>query len=537
MKKISVQTWIVLGTALLYFAFFSVLSICAHRGFQTQMNDLGNMDLAFRQASKGNLTMPTSNLPSGQACSRLAIHTNFIFWLLAPLYWVWPNPEILLILTSFACALSGVGLYFFSKQHLGSSRWNLVPAFAFWLSPLVHDANLYDFHILTVTTALIIWTAWAFDSGRLRTAWILLGLAVICQEDIPMVTFFLGLYLVFTGKPRRGIPVMVLSVLYTGFLAEVILPFFRHGQQLWSDISDRYSYLGYSPEAILMAMIKHPEKFFSVIIQHDHLRFPIYLLICGAAVGVTAWPMLLLILPQLSLALLSETSWSTRVTGTYYWVICEAVIIMACVLAAKRSMKKKQGNFRWQLAYLGTVTVVLSLIFSPTPYGMGASWDNYAPVTERKTLNEILRIVPENAEICVQNNIGPQLSQRPFVWSYPHRCEMKKAKYMLFYLRYTSGRNSGFFVRTLDLIIFQISLKELLAGVEWLIRIPGWRLVVQKDGFYLFGRGASSALEQEEALRKFREDADIMEKAYKAANQYYIPWSGYLTGGYARVHF
>ncbi len=532
MPKMSPQSRAIAAAAILYLAVFSYFSILAHRGLQTQMNDLGSMDQSIWQASRGNLSMPLSNLPGGETASRLSVHANFIFWLIAVFYRLWPNPEFLLFLTSLACCLAGAGLYFFSRRHLGESWWSLVPPLAFWLSPMVHDANLFDFHILTVAAAMIVWSAWAFEAGRLKTGWICAVLAMSCKEDMPLAVFFLGTYLALTGRRKQGGQVMLAAALYSGLLLLMAHFYFQEGRQVVSELGYRYKHLGNTPAEILTAVFRRPGEVLSLVSAPSHMRLPVYFLLSGGLAGLTAWPMLLLLAPSLLVGLLSSIAWSTRITGTYYWVVSEAVIIMACVIAAGKKIKVSPKSFSWQLAYLGIATIIFSLIFSPLPYGLGASFANFSLPPERAALQEAAKLVPEEAELCVQNNLGPHLFHRPSVRTFPSRCNMKKAEYVLVFLRCTGGPDSGFFVRTFDLVIFQRPVADYLNEVGALMQSPEWGLIFQKDGFYLFRRGAPQPAAPEAAARKFRDDARLMTEAREAAAKNYFSWSAYLTAPY-----
>ncbi|MDA1278207.1 MAG: DUF2079 domain-containing protein [Verrucomicrobia bacterium] len=110
----------VLAGVVVYTAVMAALSIERHGALRTQMNDLDE-----------------------QLRSRIGVHANVIFWPLGFLFKLWPEPEFLLILTSLACGLAGLGIYFFSRLHLGDGWPAVIPAAAFLLSPIVHDANLY----------------------------------------------------------------------------------------------------------------------------------------------------------------------------------------------------------------------------------------------------------------------------------------------------------------------------------------------------------------------------------------------------------
>jgi len=56
-RKGRAATLLVLGLALAYTLFLSTLSILAHRGLKTQMNDLGNADQALWAAAHGDWAM------------------------------------------------------------------------------------------------------------------------------------------------------------------------------------------------------------------------------------------------------------------------------------------------------------------------------------------------------------------------------------------------------------------------------------------------------------------------------------------------
>jgi uncharacterized membrane protein len=62
-----------------------------------------------------------------------------------------------------------------------------VPSISFWISPIVQDANLYDFHAITIGTACIVWSSWAFEGNRRIAGWAFLSLALACQEDFALI--------------------------------------------------------------------------------------------------------------------------------------------------------------------------------------------------------------------------------------------------------------------------------------------------------------------------------------------------------------
>ncbi len=519
---------VIIGLAIAYTLFLSTLSTIQHYGLKTQMNDLGNVDQALWAAANGDLAMTQSNDIDGQLRSRIGIHANLIFYLLSVIYLLLPYPEFLLILTSAACALAGTGIYAIARKRLGDTWWAVVPAVAFWISPIVHDSNLYDFHIITVVTALIVWAFWAFDTNHPRIGWILLILSLLCNEDVALVTLMLGIYLFLSGSRRTGLLVAGVSLLYFVIVLTVIVPFFNngHGLSKLEGPGNRYAWLGSGHGEISQSIINHPYMVFKYVTRPDHLRLIVYLMLCGGLVSLRAWRLLLVTLPPITEGILANGHWMTRVTGTYYWVISEAIIVIACILAVEWRVKHSPRRFPWQLVYLGGATLVLSIILSPLPYSISSTWQNYALPPERHTLREIRQIIPVDASVCVQNNLGPHLSQRRDIAVFPRRCN--EADYALFHLRYVGGPDSGLFVRSSSLL-FTMSPQYMTWVVKSMVLSQDRDLIIRKDGFYLFAHHAPDRKNYEYTLRQVDADSKLLESTYREASHFRWSWSRYLT--------
>lgn len=520
--------YIALGLSIVYIVFLSTLSVLQHHGLRTQMNDLGNADQALWAAANGDLTMTQSNDMDGKLRSRIGVHANFIFYPLSLLYLIWPDPRLLLVLTSIACAAAGMGLYAIARHRLGDAWWSVIPVTVFLISPIVHDSNLYDFHITTVVAALFVWTFWAFDTCRYRLGWALFILSLLCNEDVALMTMMFGLYLALRGSRQKGLLIIGISLFYFILVVSVVVPIYNEGlgPSKLEGYANRYSWLGSNPSGILISLFERSLEVIKHIMQPDRLRLPLYLLISGGVAGLGAWPILLIALPQIMAALLANGIWMTRITGTYYWVISEAIIVIACILAAEKHMKDRKGRLPYPLMYLALITVILSVLLSPLPHGIFSSWDNYAFNQEAETLDDVIRVIPEDASACVQNNLGPHLSQRHDIASYPRRCD--SAEYALFHMRYVGGPDTGLFVRSSPLL-FTISPYKISSIVYEMLLSNKWGLVYQKDGFYLFRRENKPVIDTKNALTEFKQDYEIFMKGQYESSRHWQRFSIFLV--------
>lgn len=500
---------IVATLAIVYTVCMSALSIRQHHAFRTQMNDLGNHVQAIESAAHGNLAMAQSNTLDPAIDTRLGVHANLVYWLIAPLYRVIPMPELLLILASIGLGAAGLGLFAYARHRLGETAWCLVPPIAFWASPIVHDSNLYDFQVLALASAFTIWMVWAFETGHRRTAWTLLALACACKENMPLVTLFYGVALMLDPARRRtGARIALVSAVYFAAVVWVMIPLINggHGLEKLHGSGSRY---GWITPGLLVEQLVRP----------DRLRVPVYLCISGAIVALGQWRLLLPVIPEVGASVLSDMPFTTRVTGTYYWLICISFIMMACVAAAAPTVRAQPPRRPWPLVYLGGVTVVLSLLLSPLPHAVGSSWRNYDLPSDRGAFDRVAARIPDSAAVCAQNNLGPHLEPSRAIYVFP---ACRDAEYVLVWPRYIGGPDAGLSVRTT-----RIPMGYGLVSAGWLR--DGWSLVTEDRGCYLFRRAPAGTSDTGPAIDALKRDVWRSERDHASARVGGFGWTRWLN--------
>jgi uncharacterized membrane protein len=515
MQKAPLRAWLaaltsrraVLASAGAYVLFTATLSVVQHLGLRTYLSDLGNADRSLWAITQGDWLMHIVARPDGTSLSRLSIHVNFIYWLLAPLYFISPAPEQLLVLNALACGAAGLALHALARLELGETPWTAVPPLVFWTSPIVHDANLFDFRPIVLATALLLWAIWAFRVRRMRLGGVVVALALLCQEDVSLLVVATGAYFALTGRRRLGAVLAGVGLVYLALAMKVVLPAFQDVASQGGLSARRFGWLrgggGAAP-----GLLGH-------LLRPDRLRVPVYLLLSGAVVAFRAWPILLLTLPQLGLSLLSSQPWPSRLTGTYYLLPSLAAIVFAVTAAAARGGPRR----RWRLGYLAGVTLFLSFLLSPLPHGVFSSWANYSLSGDRQVLSAVAKALPPDAGLCVQKNLGPHLGHRRYVVKHP-RATCEAATHALFHLRDVGGPDSGLFTRTDGFMLYDASVDDLRGTVRGFLTSPRWGLVEQREGFYLFERGVPHRVPLTEAIGRFERDARIIDDQRREASRH-----------------
>lgn len=498
----------------LYVAVFSSFSILQHEGLKTQMNDLGHMDHAIWEASRGNLSMPQVDSKTGEVRSRLTVHANYIFWFIAPLYKVYSSPYLLLILSSLACAFAGLGIFLLSLKKWGVSVWAFIPPMSFWLLPWTQDANLYDFHAITLGAAFAVGVIWAQAEKKVGLSYLFLLLLLMCKEDFALVGLGLGAHWIISGDKKQGWIIVLFSVLFASVSLGYIVPFFSNGEIL-SGPDGRYAWLGVGAENILIGFFKQPEKVIDHIAKPDHLRLLfLFALIIGPAWKAKTF--LLPIIPPVMAALLADFSWMTRITGTYYWVICAAIIVIASLQLSKKT-----------ILYTFFVSFFLSIVFSPLPYSLSTSISHFYVNNHLDKVKDLMELVPSEAPLCVQNNLGPHFSQRHYIHSFNGDCN---AKYAVFYLKYVAGPNVGVSAKTLPEMLIGRDPKELAEEIMQLLEKPEWGVIAMNEGVYIFEKNSDRKSEDPGMVRRWvKRDIEKFHQASEEAQKAFWPISKYLN--------
>ena len=148
-----------------YAAGFTALSILRDRAFETARFDLGNMVQAVWNTAHGHLLEITSL--QGDQISRLGAHVDPILVVFAPLWWLWPSPDLLLTGQAVAVALGALPVFWLADKHLRSERAALGFALVYLLLPAVEWLTLNEFHPVALATPLLLYAFWFLDEDRL----------------------------------------------------------------------------------------------------------------------------------------------------------------------------------------------------------------------------------------------------------------------------------------------------------------------------------------------------------------------------------
>jgi uncharacterized membrane protein len=453
-----------------YGAAFAALSVLRQRAFATGRFDLGNMVQAVWWTAHGH-PLRMTNL-HGQQISRLAAHVDPLLAVFGPLWWIWPSPDLLLVVQALAIAAGAWPVYKLAVKHLGSPRAGLGFALAYLLYPATGWLTLNEFHPVALATPLLLFAFWYLDNDRLLPFALCAIAAAASKEEIGLVVAGFGVwYAVARGRTGAGLAIAGLGFAWSAIAIAVVIPHFHTAGE--SDFYGRYSEVGGSAAGIVKTAFTHPGRIAHAAFSGRDLRYLAQLVLPLAGLSLLAPLVLVAALPELAINLLSATPTQTSIHFHYTAGLIPPLVI-AAVLGARRLP-------RWTIP-VAMVAVAAALVGN---YRLGPlpGWRNVpggskfqataARVSEHDRIAaRALALIPKDAVVSATNTLGAHLSARRRVLSFPY---LQDATWIA-----ADETQPGYGDRYAPL--------PTALALAALRRDADWRLVFERDGLLVFNR-------------------------------------------------
>lgn len=382
----------VVGFAIVY----SLIGLVRHWRFGSNAFDLGIFDQAVWHLSR--FERPASTV-SGFS-NILGDHFSPLLLALAPLYWIAPRPETLIVAQSVLFALSLVPVFLFGRRRLDRRATLLLTASCgfFWG---LQRAAAFDVHEIAFAPLLIGTALLAMDRRWWTLFWIAAGVLALVKEDLLPLLAIMGLYLIWVGERRRGAVLVAASA--TGFVlvVRIVIPALSDAGAYQH--AGSYGWIAERPWLLPLQLVSPPAKLETMLMW----LAPFALLPLASPLGLLAVPIALtrLLSP-------SPTHWGT---SFHYSAPLAPILAMSAAdaLAGIASRRPTIASGRRLTWIVSGACVVLSLILP----GNQPFWDlldpqDYTLTAVHRSGHAVVRSIPDGASVVAQSPVVPHLSRR-----------------------------------------------------------------------------------------------------------------------------
>ena len=406
--------------ALAYFILLTGAAWRLHARFLTHALDLGYFDQIVWNIAYGQPFANTLKYP----WNFTGDHFSPILACLAPLYWLWPDVRALLAAQSLALALAGLPIYWLARGDGLSSGEGTLPAhrlgtclallvlLAFYLNPALHLINLSDFHEIALVTPFVSLAVYALAVRRYRLMAVALFFALLCKEDVAILTLAFGVYLLFDARTRGwGAVIGLISLAWLALAVQVVIPAFREEGD-YGSIGARYGYLGASLGEALSTLLTRPDVPLAHLARWDILAAFLRQLLPTGFSALLGWPLFALSLPVFLYLQLSE---EPSLYTLQEWHV--APLLPLLFAAATQGLGYLRGKWRT----LGVAAMCIGSLYAFTqdsllPQALTAQG---TPPQRASRIETIIDRLSPDAIVSAQSDIVPHVSQRREVYVFP----------------------------------------------------------------------------------------------------------------------
>jgi len=439
---------VLLGLMILtYIFYFSWFTVLRYQTLFAHYFDLGIMHQTvyntFMSLKTGDFTrfLELTNPHGFDQVKRMAIHNDMFLALLAPFYFLYSGPEMLLIIQAIVVGLGALAVYnisktIFEKNHQAKSI-SLVFSFAYLMYPALQRANQFDFHAAVLATPLLLFMYYFYIKKRYTSSLLCALGALLTKEQVGLTLAFFGIYVSYMALWQiKNKAVKIKELLFAGvfifvgigwFIASMtyIIPFFRQGVHF---ALTYFGDFGDTPQGVFIGLLKNPLLVLQTLFRKETF---VYILNIFGPLGFLSFlsPLHLIIAaPEFAINILSKSE-AMRNIYYHYTAVTTPFVVISAMYGYKtflHIMRKVSHNFLLLNTSFLLCVLIFSYFLSPLPYSKAPEvhpilW----PSQERYEAFKWQHILAdEKIKVMASGHMGPVFSSRRFFYNFSERYDL-----------------------------------------------------------------------------------------------------------------
>lgn len=339
-----------------------------------------------------------SSVLQAHGSSLLGVHSMLIFFIIMPLYKIWPHYQTVLFL-GIAAMAAGVFPMFLLARTRFSIGTSLIIALAYLSHPTIAGAagaqatsELRFLPLLLLTSLLF------FQKQRVIPFILLAILTLSIREDISLLFVLLGLYAVIRRKRWYWsvIPI-VMGLGWLLLMTKLVIPASNPAGE-FTRIQVVFEEFGGSQENLFFFLISHPWKLLTSIFSNPSGMGFIYALFQTTGFGI---PLLSGLVVLASPALAENLLINRPSINAHHAILATIPLLVAFIFGAYNLDRMTSGIKRIGSGTLSRKAAILLLFSCLSAFHIWFSPGYYTPRYNYDTAREILNMLPDDATVVL----------------------------------------------------------------------------------------------------------------------------------------
>ncbi|MBE5938418.1 MAG: DUF2079 domain-containing protein [Lachnospiraceae bacterium] len=409
----------VIGIALFAFLIYiGLLSVVRCLNMKSPSYDFGIFSQMFYYMKEG--LGPLTTCERDGLLSHFKVHMSPIFYVLLPIYYVFPSPVTLLVMQVIIVGSAVIPLFLICRKKKLSNFLTICICITYLFYPAMRGGFFYDFHENKFLTPLILWFIYFMEEKKIMWSVIFGALTLMVKEDAPIYIACLALYYAITRKENKekfeAIIYLGVSVIYF-FIVVHYLSVVGDGA-----MTGRFgNFLSSNDDSIvymIVNIVKNPPYFFTQLLDVEKLEFLLWTMLPLAFIPVLSRKLAnyILILPYLLIHFISNYRYQHEIYYQYTYGTMALLFFMVILFFSENSdtVEKRKQNIK-----LAVIMAMAALIMSTSAISIKEYYlDEYKTNTESyKQVREAFEsYIPKNASVEASSYYVVPLSSRKYIY-------------------------------------------------------------------------------------------------------------------------
>ncbi|MCA9713751.1 MAG: DUF2079 domain-containing protein, partial [Myxococcales bacterium] len=408
------------------------LVLIEHYNLDTHVYDLGIYTNIFWHNMHGNWL--------GCTFCKLDVHYSGhydpILIAFTPLFAISPRAETLLYIQTFWLALGAVPTYLIGRHHLKDTWSALMLAGLYLLNPGLSSANMFEFHSLTLSIPIVLWTVHFLDTDNHLAYWPTLAILLLTREDMAIMSCCVGAYAILSRRSATGLATIGIAVAWFVFIKTQVMTSSEVVAVKSTREADSHMY--YFAEAVqntdegikglVLTLVTNPIFALKLLFKTDKLYFLAYQFLPLLCLPLLSGRRLVLFgYGALFIGLVSRHEVFSM--GFHYTSLIVPALILATPAGLKRvtsgRLARERGYERQRLKHALLLTAVAASLLTSWKFGplfgnrfYKAGW-NVMKVDQPRdrirayqNLQKVIAEIPQEAAVSAASHIGAHVATR-----------------------------------------------------------------------------------------------------------------------------
>lgn len=400
--------------ALLFAATSIAVSILRLKTYSTPNYDFGIFSNMYHHMKTG--FSPITSCERDKFLSHFAVHFSPIFYVLLPIYCIFPSPATLLVSQTVILYIGIIPLYLIMKNHKLSHWTMILISVAYSAYPPITQACTYDIHENCFLLPLLLWMIYFYEKDKKILLLVFALLVLTVKEDAFVYVAIFALYVMFAHRDfKKGGLLLLISFVWFALASYYIN---HHGMGI---MSSRFSNLSKDDEGlfgVVKTLMLNPGlviKQIFFVAEKDNADKVIYFIQLFLPLAFIPFMnrkahRFLLVAPVL-INLLTQYVYQYGISKQYHFGITAFLFYVAVLNLADRKPRRQK--------FLAMTSAVVAVIFAFS--ALLPSLEHYANKykLDRSEINAIttaIECIPDDASVTATAFMVVPLSMRNEVY-------------------------------------------------------------------------------------------------------------------------